>query len=198
MEGEKIMRFQTIMQRLHRVVMGSASRWRNLYYRSLGVQLKGYVWMRKVSIPRQWSDITLEEEVALDDGVVLLSSSQPRRDKLIIGSGTYVNRYTIFDAHEKLWIGRNVMIGPHCYFTDADHSKEPGESVKSQPMQYAPLMVEDEAWIGTHATILPGVTIGRGAVVAAGAVVTKSVPPMAIVAGVPAKVISYRAKEKNG
>jgi maltose O-acetyltransferase len=56
----------------------------------------------------------------------------------------------------------------------------------------APVTIEDFAWIGHRAIIMPGVTIGRGAVVAAGAVVTKSVPAMSIVAGVPAKVIGQR------
>jgi len=56
----------------------------------------------------------------------------------------------------------------------------------------APVTIEDYVWIGHRAIIMPGVTIGRGAVVAAGAVVTKSVPPMSIVAGVPAKIIGQR------
>jgi len=166
--------------------MGLASRARNAYYAALGVRRTGYIWMRQISIPRQWSDITLEKGVSLDDGVVLLCSGEPHPDKLVIRAGTYVNRYTIFDAHEHLEIGRNVMIGPHCYFTDADHGSEPESSVKSQPMRRAPLIVEDEAWIGAHVTVLPGVRVGRGAIVGAGAVVTRDVPAMAIVAGVPA------------
>ena len=56
-------------------------------------------------------------------------------------------------------------------------------------------MIEDHVWIGTRATILPGVTLGRGCVVAAGAVVTRDVPPLAIVGGVPAKVIGARPDE---
>lgn len=176
----------------HRLGMGVISRARNTYYRILGIRAGGYVWMRRISIPRQWSDITLEGDVALDDGVVLLCSGTPRNDKLVIRSGTYVNRYTIFDAHWKLEVGRDVMIGPHCYFTDADHGSEPDRSVKAQPMKHSPLIIEDEAWIGAHATLLPGVRVGHGAIVAAGSVVTHDVPAMAIVAGVPAKVRRFR------
>ena len=58
-----------------------------------------------------------------------------------------------------------------------------------------PITIEDYAWVGSRATVLPGVTIGRGAVVAAGAVVTKDVPAYAVVGGVPAKVIGERAKD---
>ena len=169
-----------------------ASRLRNYYYRALGLRVEGYVWMRRISIPRRWSDITLEADVALDDGVVLLISGQERRNKLVIGRDTYVNRYTIFDAHQLLHVGRRVMIGPHCYLTDADHGTDAGSSVQSQPMRCEPVVIEDEAWIGAHVTVLPGVRIGTGAVVAAGSVVTRDVPAMSIVAGAPARLLRYR------
>jgi acetyltransferase-like isoleucine patch superfamily enzyme len=177
---------------LHRACLGSASRLRNYYYRALGVQLDGYVWMRRISIPRCWPDIRLGANVALDDGVVIVIGGPPRTDKIVIGANTYVNRYTIFDAHQQLHIGERVMIGPHCYFTDADHSTDPEMSVKAQPMRHKPLIIEDEAWIGAHVTVLPGVRIGKGAVLGAGAVVTRDVPSMAIALGCPARVVRYR------
>jgi len=176
----------------HRLALGLASRARNLYYRSLGMRIEGYVWLRGVSIPKHWADITLERGVALDDGVCLVIGGAPRRDKLLIGADTYVNRYTIFDAHQHLHVGRRVMIGPHCYITDADHGTEPGSSVQSQPMRAVPVIIEDEAWLGAHVTILPGVRIGRGAVIGAGSVVRRNVPAMAIAAGVPARLLRYR------
>jgi acetyltransferase-like isoleucine patch superfamily enzyme len=190
--------WRKIVHLLHRAGMGTASRARNLYYRILGVHLTGYVWMRRISIPRQWSDITLEKNVALDDGVVVLCSGPRRREKILIRSRTYVNRYTIFDAHHHMEIGNDVMIGPHCYFTDADHSYEPGSSVRSQPMRYGSLVVEDGVWIGANATLLPNIRVGSGAIVAAGAVVKHDVPAMAIVAGVPARIIRYRDNRPSG
>lgn len=184
---------------LHRAGMGALSRLRNVYYRCLGVRVHGYVWLRRISIPRQWPDITLEAGAALDDGVVLLCSGVPQADKLVIGAGAYINRYTILDAHRQLHIGRKVMIGPHCYITDADHGTAPGASVQSQPMRHAPVVIEDEAWLGAHVVVLPGVRIGKGAVVGAGSVVTQDVPPSAIVAGAPAKLLRYRdGRERAG
>jgi hypothetical protein len=175
-----------------RICASSGSCIRNICFRSLGVRLSGYAWMRKISIPRNWSDVTLKKGVSLDEGVVLLCSGPPQKEKLAIRSGTYVNRYTMFDAHEKIEIGRNYMIGPHCYFTDANHGMKKDRSVSQQPMEPRPIILEDEVWIGAGVIVLRGVRVGRGAVVAAGAVVTKDVAANAIVAGVPAREIGRR------
>lgn len=151
------------------------------------------MWMRHVEIPRNWSDITLGNHCALDRGVTLLCSGAPKRDKIRIGADTYINRMAMLDAHNKIWIGSHVMFGPMCYITDSNHSVEAGHSVKSQPMEVGEVVIEDEAWIGAGVCILANVQIGRGAVVGAGAVVTKNVPANAVVAGVPARSIGLRA-----
>ena len=166
---------------LHHTALRLASRARNIYYRSLGVNIEGNGRLYRISIPR-----------TLDVGVTLLCGGPPKHDKLRIGAGTYINRSTILDAFKELHIGRDVMIGPHCYFTDANHGTTAGFSVKSQPMCLAPVIVEDEAWIGAHVTVLPGVHIGKGAVIGAGAVVTRDVPAGAVAHGVPARVMYQR------
>jgi bifunctional N-acetylglucosamine-1-phosphate-uridyltransferase/glucosamine-1-phosphate-acetyltransferase GlmU-like protein len=183
------------MNPLHLIVRFAgciASHGRNYWFRMLGVSLGGYVWMRKISIPRNWSDVTLEQGVSLDDGVVLLCSGLFKKDKLVIRSGTYVNRYTIFDAHEKIEVGCNCMVGPHCYFTDANHGMAAGRPVNQQSMDKKPVIIEDDVWLGAGVIVLRGVRIGRGAVIGAGAVVTKDIPADAIVAGVPAREIRQR------
>jgi acetyltransferase-like isoleucine patch superfamily enzyme len=87
-------------------------------------------------------------------------------------------------------IGNRVMIGTHTSISSLTHDYETkvmyGRTLKK------PVTIEDDVWIGSNAVIMPGVTIGCGAVVGAGAVVTKDVPPMAIVAGVPARILKYR------
>jgi len=176
---------------------GTASRWRNLWFRLLGVRLTGYVWLRKISIPRNWNDILLEGGVSLDDGVVLLCSGAPKHDKLVIRLGTYINRFTMIDAHEQIEIGANCMIGPNCYLTDGDHGMAAGLPVNEQPMEAKPVIVEDEVWLGAGVIILRGVRIGRGAVIGAGAVVTNDIPANAIAAGVPARVIGQRDGKIN-
>lgn len=155
--------------------------------------MAGYVWMRSVEIPRNWQDITLGSNVALDTGVTLLCSGVITGDKLVISSGTYVNRYSMFDAHQQIVVGSNCLFGPNCYITDSNHSFEANLSINIQKMQSNPIVIEDEVWIGAHVTILSGVRIGKGAVIGAGSVVTSEVPSMAIAVGVPAKVIKYRS-----
>lgn len=176
---------------LHRFCLGTASRARNVAYRLLGVKFRDYCWLRSIEIPRQWDDILLHG-CALDRGVVLLCSGAPRPGKIEIGHGTYVNRYTIFDAHQCVRVGRDVMIGPHCFITDGNHGMAVGTPVKSQAMHATPVVIEDECWIGAHVTVLAGVTIGRGAIIGAGSVVTRSIPAHAIAYGSPATVRRMR------
>lgn len=158
----------------------------------LGVELRGYSWIRRISIPRQWSDVAIEKNVGLDDGVVLLCSGELRRGKILIRSGTYINRYTMLDAHQRIEIGRDCMIGPHCYITDGDHGTKMGLPINKQPMKAVPVVIEDEVWLGAGVIVLKGVRIGQGAVVGAGSVVTKNIEPFTIAVGVPARVVSRR------
>jgi acetyltransferase-like isoleucine patch superfamily enzyme len=177
---------------LLRVAGGCASRVRNVWFRLLGVEVTGYVWLRRVSIPCQWSDVQLEKGVALDDGVALVCAGPPRRAKLTVGEGSYVNRYTIITATEQVVIGRRCLIGPHCYITDSDHGTRPGERVAVQPLRTQPVTIGNDVWLGAGVVVLKGVTIGDGAVIGAGAIVTADVPPNTIAAGVPARVIKPR------
>lgn len=178
---------------LIRVAEAFNSRRRNLWFALLGVQLSGYVWMRRISIPRLWSDITIERDVSLDDGVVLLCSGPAKKNKIAIGQGAYINRYTMLDAHSQISIGRNCMIGPHCYITDANHGRASGVLVREQQMEPRPVVIEDDVWLGAGVVVLPGVRLGRGCVIGAGAVVTHDVPAGAVFAGVPAVRIGNRS-----
>jgi len=182
------------LHKAYSIFTGLASRFRNVWFRAMGVRLGGYVWMRNISIPRQWADITLERDTALDDGVILLCSGAEKRDKLVIRQGTYINRYTMIDAHERVEIGRNCMIGPQCYITDGNHGRAPGVPVKNQKMEAKPVIIGDDVWLGAGVIVLPGVSIGQSAVIGAGAVVTKDVPADSVYAGVPAINIGQRAR----
>ncbi len=175
---------------VNRIWRGIKSRQRNLYYRFLGVKLKGYVWLQEIEIPRNYQDIELEAGCALDRGVTLLCSGEPvNYSKIYIGAGTYINRGTFLDAAVSIKIGNNCAIGPGCYITDHDHGHDPSLPPLEQPLIHQPTQISDRAWIGANVTILKGVKIGEQAVIGGGSVVTKSVPRGAVAVGVPARVI---------
>jgi maltose O-acetyltransferase len=114
---------------------------------------------------------------------------QVRRDGLHIGRRTRINRGCCLDARGSLRIGDDVSISREVMVLTAYHLHDsPGFEVVTRPV-----VIEDHVWIGARAMVMPGVTLGRGCVVAAGAVVTKNVPPLAIMAGVPARRIGARA-----
>lgn len=113
---------------------------------------------------------------------------QVRRDAVRIGAHTRINRGCCLDARAGLVIGDNVSVSPEVSILTTQHDwRAPGF-----PLQSRPVVIGDHVWIGMRATILPGTTIGRGAVVAAGAVVSGTVPPLAVVAGVPARQVATR------
>jgi maltose O-acetyltransferase len=110
------------------------------------------------------------------------------RRRFRIGKNSVINQYCRLDPRGGLSIGENVSISEEVIILTADHDpRSPTLAGRNRAV-----LIEDYVWIGTRAMILPGVTIGRGAVVAAGAVVSKSVAPLAIVAGVPARTIGSK------
>ena len=108
---------------------------------------------------------------------------------IFIGNNNSINQHVLLDGRGgKLTIGNNVDIAQETNIWTLEHDVH-DDYHKSIG---ADVVIEDYAWIASRVTILPGVTIGKGAVIASNAVVTKDVPAMAIVGGVPAKVIGTR------
>ena len=105
------------------------------------------------------------------------------------GSGLGVN----CSVHGPLKIGNNVMMGPNVTILTHTHNIERTDiPMGQQGMRVAEVVIGNDVWIGMRVIIMPGVSVGHGAVIGAGAVVVKDVPPYAIVGGVPAKIIRYR------
>jgi maltose O-acetyltransferase len=113
------------------------------------------------------------------------------RNHLSIGENSVINQRCRLDARGGLTIGSNVSISPEVHILTADHDIQAPDLRGRE----RPVMIEDQVFIGSRAIILPGVTIGRCAAVGAGAVVTKSVEPYAVVAGVPARKIGTRPRD---
>jgi len=90
-------------------------------------------------------------------------------------------------------IGDNVMMGPDVVILTQNHRYDDiTRPMREQGYESAPVIIEDDVWIGTRVIVLPGVRIGQGSIIAAGAVVTRDIPPFSIVGGNPAKVIKKR------
>ena len=105
---------------------------------------------------------------------------------ITVGERVFINSGCCFQDQGGIEIGDDVLIGQQVVIATLNHDLHPEKRGNMLPK---PVKIGNKVWIGAHATILPGVTIGDGAVVAAGAVVTKDVPANAVVAGVPAKII---------
>jgi acetyltransferase-like isoleucine patch superfamily enzyme len=130
----------------------------------------------------------LEKGAVLYSGFLIRSASN-----IIIGSGTVVGYNCELDGRRGLRIGRNVNIISDVKFYTLQHDyNAPDFKAVGKP-----IIVEDYVWLSVRVIVLPGVTIGRGAVIAAGAVVTKSVEPYSIMGGIPAKKIGERNRELN-
>lgn len=104
---------------------------------------------------------------------------------LDVGSNVDINGYTVIYASGGVRIGDNVLIAANCVITSVTH---PMATAERHQLVSAPVELRDNCWLGAGAVILPGVTIGRNSIVAAGSVVTKDIPDNCICAGAPAKI----------
>ncbi len=111
---------------------------------------------------------------------------------LSVGRNCSIGRLASLNCVGRVRFGNDVRMGPYVMITTLNHGLARGELIDAQTPQVQDVTIGNDVWIGGHACILPGVTIGDGAVVAAGAVVTRDIEPDTIVGGSPAKVISRR------
>ena len=122
------------------------------------------------------------------DSVILMGTKFDALKNFKLGKNSVVNQNCRLDNRAGITIGENVSISSEVCILTADHDLQTCDFAG----RLRPVNIEDYVFIGTRAMILPGVTLGKGCAVAAGAVVTKSVPPLTIVAGIPAKPIGIR------
>jgi acetyltransferase-like isoleucine patch superfamily enzyme len=110
---------------------------------------------------------------------------------LEIGDGTGMSGYCVLSAIEHVRVGRNVLFGRNVHVADHRHGiTARGVPVRQQPLEdRRPVTIEDGCWLGQNVVVLPGVTVGAGAVVGANSVVREDVPPRSVAAGTPARVV---------
>lgn len=135
-------------------------------------------------IIKLWSELTGSE---IDDSFGFFPPFFTDCGKnLHIGKRVFINSGCKFQDQGGIYIGDDALIGHNCVIATINHLEDPE---RRGDMMFAPVKIGNKVWIGANVTILPGVTVGDGAILAAGAVVTKDVAPYTIVGGVPAKLI---------
>jgi maltose O-acetyltransferase len=133
-----------------------------------------------------------EGSVVLMSAYLYVGVGRPNgKPQIAIGRHTVINRQCVLDGRGGLRIGDNVSISPGVWLLTDEHDMNDPFFLD----RLGPIEIGDYAWLGSRATVLPGVKIGKGAVVAAGAVVTKDVPAYDVVGGVPARHIGTRSTD---
>lgn len=133
--------------------------------------------------------IEVGKGVSINDAVVINAN----RGRVTLGDRSWLGPFCLIYGNGGVTIGHNVLVAGHSSINTVSHSTDRCDiPVNDQPVVIDPVVIEDDVWIGLNAVILQGVTIGRGTIVGAGAVVNKSIPPWSIAVGVPARVIGRR------
>jgi acetyltransferase-like isoleucine patch superfamily enzyme len=142
----------------------------------------------------QWPHkVTIGHRTTIQDGVDLRAGLPfNKENQILIGDHTFIGRCCEINCSSKVTIGNEVLIASNTSIVDVAHEIRPPGELLNTDTYAKPIIIEDDVWIGTHCVILNGVTIGKGSIVAAGAVVTQSIPPYEIWGGVPAKFIKKR------
>jgi len=147
---------------------------------------------------QEYAELKTNSLAIIGSGSVIgkYSSISPREQDgsgyFICGQKSAIHQHNFFDTTETVEIGNEVATGPYSIFYTHDHETRIGQSIWDQPAVASKIVIGDGAWIGSQVIILPGVKVGTGAVVAAGAVVTSDIDDFNIVAGVPARLLRKR------
>lgn len=165
---------------------------RKVWLKLLGMKVGSGTLLPKLHVtwPHQvliGANCLLEHEIYFKyDGIWKNGPSIVLGDRVFIGAGCE------FNINHGITIGNDGLIASGCRFVDHDHSFEIGEPMNRQQGKGKSIIIAEDVWIGCNVVVLKGVEIGKGAIVAAGAVVTKSILPGEIWGGVPAKKIGER------
>lgn len=115
------------------------------------------------------------------------------RKRLTLGHKVTWNYGCYINAAKGITIGDNVLIGPYCIIQTVNHCfSDISKPINQQGWDGAPIIIEQDCWLGAHVIVLPGVKIGRGSVIGANSVVAEDIPPYSIAIGSPAKIIRSR------
>ncbi|HEY6140692.1 MAG TPA: acyltransferase [Thermoanaerobaculia bacterium] len=142
-------------------------------------------------VARGAEQITLGDRCAVLRGSLLYAYG----GRITIGSNTSINPYCVLYGHGGLTIGNDVLIATGCVIIPANHNiADVTMPIRAQGLTAKGIVIEDGVWLAARVTVLDGVRVGTGAVIGAGAVVNKDIPPYAIAVGVPARLVGSRKR----
>ncbi len=138
--------------------------------------------------------ITIADEVSIKEYALINANT----GHVSIGARSWIGPYCLIYGNGTVHIGEDVLIAAHTSINTVSHvTMDTASPMNSQGIYRDAVVIEEDVWIGLNCTILQGVTIGRGSVIGAGAVVTRDVPPFSIAMGVPARVVGSRIEIKE-
>lgn len=181
--------FFRVRERIGTLVLGSA---RRIYWSVQGMRVGKGTRLPKlyVSWPHQ---VEIGNSCRLERGIQFkFDGIWKPGPSIVVGDRTFVGAGCEFNIRRRITIGSDCLIAAGARFIDHDHGTGPDSPIRLQRSREDEIVIEDDVWLGANAVVLRGAQIGCGAIVAAGAVVTKSVEPRSIVGGVPARVIGHR------
>jgi len=143
-----------------------------------------------VGLMRFPRNIQVADEVVIKEGARICACND--QAQIRIGARTTIGYHTFIFASESITVGDDCLIAPFVYLVDSNHGSRRDKRINRQPNSTAPIVIGHDVWIGAKATVLAGVTIGDGAIIASGAIVNRDVEPYTIVGGAPAKLIGER------
>lgn len=158
--------------------------------RRLGHLGKGVHISKNVDLMRFPKNIFIGDDVVVKEGVRICACNE--KATVTIGARCTVGYHNFIFASEKIEIGDDCLIAAFVYFVDSNHKMARNQKINEQPNETAPIKVGNDVWIASNVTILKGVTIHDGAVIAANSVVNSDVPAYEVWGGSPAKKISER------
>lgn len=138
---------------------------------------------------RENARIILENGVYLDRNCRIVAANEAI---VKLCKRVEVGLHTVINAGTDITIGEDTMLGGYCYLQSSNHGTRRGMTIKSQQHKYAPISIGSDVWLGGNVTVLPGASIGDGAILGAKSVVGGNVPEYEMWAGVPAKFIKSR------
>lgn len=184
---------------VHKARLGRAARLKRL----IGGALDPRAWAHAVKLMNYYNYSHLQplRKMTLGPGAAISPNAVfANPERIVAGRGLRLGaRCTLWagPGHGRIAIGDDVLFGPDVLVTAANYRINDGHPVTDQAMDEADVVIGNDVWLATRVVVLPGVTIGDGAVLGAGAVVTKDVPAMAIAAGAPARVVGWRTTPQS-